>query len=1119
MDDIDPSYIISSLSANDADEILVGLIMLSDYFREYQTSILKKINFIQLYPVLISILCKQKNEEIINNTTYCIIKSDSYVKPDTKSAVKVENPTQILELIFNQLSEPSYKSDTKVNILNALFHMILICLNRITIFEFSKFPLFDTIRQYYDRFDSTNKLYSLKMLDHLWEFYSKYNHLIEYRDLLFGNKKCINFLRMFKGTVGSDEGAYYAQKLSFNIMKTYHIFYDDFVHSFTIICLQADHADSSEVTSIIQLLNTLFVDTDTKGIFLQDIEKLQLDTVIQKDAYKTINEIILIFSTSFIPKPNIDSIDELYEPEKYLWCKEQNISEEFLKEHSKRMIEITKYLYINHSKMKLIALKIFAAFSFYFKPTFDDAILYNLAFDAKEQEFAFYIAIILSNLNEEQRKLLFRANIYDSLQSHQFENEKVNNDYFDYLDNKVQYEEFNLPDEILNAESLKDISKSIKNKELLFFDFLSDSNDLFNICWDLLPMSDKEDLEIFVEFIFNKGLSSLPLPQNPKDPLPFTDYQELMEKSKRLVHKSKVFNIELYAPIIYTEVLLNDEFIENVIQIETKDNPEFNRMFHDYDQVFNRRYSMAILAEELNINGFNHFNYKYDNKWIDPNTYFLKALLNNYDDAEKIFDSNDFVCIQTEKQNEKSSYSHKIKERLDKDYPIPQMNQFLQNLLELLNEIYLQDPTINMIYSVFLDRIIDQLSSPILTIGVLSTCTKFMIKYPFLFSFDDRFFLFKVLSSELSVVTNLYLKRFTEENPVNKSSHTWHMKVSRNNLYEEGMKILKRFGKYEVFLEFSFDGETGIGIGPNREFFSLMSKEFCLKKNGMWRTTETDDLYSFNEKGLFPIFSAKDELFYDLGIFVAKAMQMDIILDIPFNPAFFDLVFNREIEISDIDQQYAKSLSIPENLYGLNFIYPICGQKDIEMIPNGENIEVNPSNVNEYIKLFKEFTIGSKIKSKVDAFVKGFNEIFDIELLNYFNSSEITRIIGGEGFNLSIEDLKKYVQIGSGFNSNSEQIKHLFEIIVEMEYREKILFFQFITGSSRLPIGGISAIYPPLTVARRVLENSDITDDDPLPTVLTCTHYFKLPAYSTKQIMKEKLMKAVMEGRENFTQT
>ena len=92
-------------------------------------------------------------------------------------------------------------------------------------------------------------------------------------------------------------------------------------------------------------------------------------------------------------------------------------------------------------------------------------------------------------------------------------------------------------------------------------------------------------------------------------------------------------------------------------------------------------------------------------------------------------------------------------------------------------------------------------------------------------------------------------------------------------------------------------------------------------------------------------------------------------------------------------------------------------------------------------------------------------------------------------------------------------------------------YLQFITGSPRLPIGGMlnlavpfvtrsrhagfRGLNPPLTVVRKPHE-APLTADDYLPSVMTCVNYLKLPEYSSKAVMREKLNIAMREGVGSF---
>ena len=92
-----------------------------------------------------------------------------------------------------------------------------------------------------------------------------------------------------------------------------------------------------------------------------------------------------------------------------------------------------------------------------------------------------------------------------------------------------------------------------------------------------------------------------------------------------------------------------------------------------------------------------------------------------------------------------------------------------------------------------------------------------------------------------------------------------------------------------------------------------------------------------------------------------------------------------------------------------------------------------------------------------------------------------------------------------GFTNESKSIKFLYEIMASYDREEQRQFLQFVTGCPRLPVGGFKSLSPPLTIVKKTFDSPDVNLDDYLPSVMTCVNYLKLPDYSSKQIMKEKI--------------
>ncbi len=138
--------------------------------------------------------------------------------------------------------------------------------------------------------------------------------------------------------------------------------------------------------------------------------------------------------------------------------------------------------------------------------------------------------------------------------------------------------------------------------------------------------------------------------------------------------------------------------------------------------------------------------------------------------------------------------------------------------------------------------------------------------------------------------------------------------------------------------------------------------------------------------------------------------------------------------------------------------------------------------------------------------------IEDLKLLTY---SELVSLFGTSEEDWSLSTLADTIKADHGFTIESKSVQYLLEILSEMDNSQRREFLQFTTGSPRLPIGGWKALRPVFTVVRKVPESS-LSPDDYLPSVMTCANYLKMPEYSSKEIMRQKLEISMKEGQNSF---
>jgi hypothetical protein len=429
--------------------------------------------------------------------------------------------------------------------------------------------------------------------------------------------------------------------------------------------------------------------------------------------------------------------------------------------------------------------------------------------------------------------------------------------------------------------------------------------------------------------------------------------------------------------------------------------------------------------------------------------------------------------------------------------------------LNVLAAIHDRVPSLNLFSASFEKRIAGGLTGPFLILTRLCPEVQIVANFPFLFSSDLRAFIFKATATDTLSSLSAIFRRLTGRKLVDAHNHI-KCQVSRDRLFEDGILLIKSIAAGQFDPEILFEGEPGVGIGPTQEFFALFAREFAFVSRGLWRNDFSNtSIYAHHSKGLFPVLTANPDLFFALGILCGKAVQLGFLVPLPFNVAFFRLVKGEPISLGEVDPAIAQSLACPDGLLDLPFV--LLGT-DIPLVENGEALRVTTENVGDYIAAVTDHICGSKLKPIADAFARGFANIFQPGAWELLTAEELCSIISGTGAaDLTMEDLVDNIQLSNGYAPSSGPVQMLFQLLLSWEEPMRALFFKFVTGSERLPIGGLAALEPRLTIAKKVG-----CDDSALPSAVTCTHYFKLPPYATREEMAEKVGKAVLEGQGEF---
>ncbi|KAK2455061.1 E3 ubiquitin-protein ligase UPL4 [Trifolium repens] len=447
-------------------------------------------------------------------------------------------------------------------------------------------------------------------------------------------------------------------------------------------------------------------------------------------------------------------------------------------------------------------------------------------------------------------------------------------------------------------------------------------------------------------------------------------------------------------------------------------------------------------------------------------------------------------------------------------------------------------------------------------------CNELMASCPFLFSFEARCKYFKLAAfGQPRIPPHISSETVSDRRLSHGVLPRKKFLVYRDRILESAAQMMKLHASHKVALEVEYDEEVGTGLGPTLEFYTLVCQELQKSGLGMWREdassytlktnlqAEETGIHSFY--GLFPRpwlstqdtsggiqFSEVTNRFFLLGQVVAKALQDGRVLDLHFSKAFYKLILGKELclyDIQSLDPELGRVLHefqalvnrkfCLESVYegnseleqGLSFrdsrIEDLCldftlpGYPDIVLASGSDHTMVNMRNLEDYVSLIVDATVKSGISRQVEAFKSGFNQVFSIEHLQIFYEEELERILCGEDDSWAVNELADHIKFDHGYTASSPPIVNLLEIIRDFDHGQRRAFLQFVTGTPRLPPGGLASLNPKLTIVRKHCSNQADTD---LPSVMTCANYLKLPPYSSKEKMKEKLLYAITEGQGSF---
>ncbi|CAF0940743.1 unnamed protein product, partial [Didymodactylos carnosus] len=229
--------------------------------------------------------------------------------------------------------------------------------------------------------------------------------------------------------------------------------------------------------------------------------------------------------------------------------------------------------------------------------------------------------------------------------------------------------------------------------------------------------------------------------------------------------------------------------------------------------------------------------------------------------------------------------------------------------------------------------------------------------------------------------------------------------------------------------------------------------------------------------------------------------------------AFFDSSIYENLRRAAYDAEKTNGQSVKD----LHLTFSLtCTDKEggetYDLIPDGSSKDVTYSNLYDFIKRYAEFRMVKLVEQSLHHIRLGVFDVLPSNALDGLSAEDFRLLLNGSG-NINITTLTNYTTFNDESGEAGERItqfkKWFWSVLEKFGTVEKQDLVYFWTGSPALPAseGGFQPM-PSVTIRP--------ADDQHLPTANTCISRLYVPLYSSKTILKTKLLYAIKTKQFGF---
>eukprot|EP01083_Nonionella_stella_P295391 1003976_1 len=167
----------------------------------------------------------------------------------------------------------------------------------------------------------------------------------------------------------------------------------------------------------------------------------------------------------------------------------------------------------------------------------------------------------------------------------------------------------------------------------------------------------------------------------------------------------------------------------------------------------------------------------------------------------------------------------------------------------------------------------------------------------------------------------------------------------------------------------------------------------------------------------------------------------------------------------------------------------------------------------EYADLVEKYRL-TEFDKQIDAIIHGLNQIIPVDIVALLSWKQLEEIVTGK-IEIDIALLKEKTVYVGNVTGHDHHIVMFWEVLEGFSNEERKLFLQFVWGRSRLPSTKVGFGKDVMKVSDHLSSLThktcfgDTSGDSFLPVAHTCFFSLELPRYSSKKVLKDKLLYAI----------